>query len=96
MTLVRTVRPEDVVSGTLVIGAEGTNANAQPSILDMAALSVPKVRELPFNFRYFQNLEPEIALPSNFQPERLSVEVRSSKKGVSPVTQTFPWTVDAS
>jgi hypothetical protein len=96
MTLVRSVRPEDVVSGTLVIGAEGTNASGQASSLDMAALSVGKVRELPFNFRYFQNLEPEIALPSNFQPERLSVEVRSSKKGVSPVTQTFPWTVDAS
>jgi hypothetical protein len=96
MTLVRSVRPEDVVSGTLVIGAEGTSANGRASSLDMAALSVPKVRELPFNFRYFQNIEPEIALPSDFQPERLSVEVRSSRKGVSPVTQTFPWTVDAS
>ena len=96
MTLVRSVRPEDVVSGTLVIGAEGKSGTGQASSLDMAALSAGKVRELPFNFRYFQNLEPEIALPSNFQPERLTVEGRSSRKGVSPVTQTFPWTVDAS
>lgn len=95
LTLVRSVRPEDVVSGTLVLGAEGVR-NGQAASLDIAALSGGKLRELPFNFRYFQNLEPEIALPSGFQPERLTVEVRSSRKGVSPVTQTFPWTVDAS
>src|SRR5262245_33391724 len=96
MVLTRSVRPEDVVSGTLVFGAEGKTAAGQPVNLDSDKLSGGKARELPFNFRYFQNLEPEIALPSGFQPERLTVEVRSSKKGVSPVTQTFPWTVDAS
>jgi hypothetical protein len=96
LTLVRSVRPEDVVSGTLVLGAEGSSAAGQAASLDSAALTGGKVREVPFNFRYFQNLEPEIALPSGFQPERLSVELRSSRKGVSPVTQTFPWTVDAS
>ena len=96
MVLVRSVRPEDVVSGTIVIGAEGASAAGQATSLDNGALSGGKTRELPFNFRYFQNLEPEIALPSGFQPERLTVEVRSSRKGVSPVTQTFPWTVDAS
>jgi uncharacterized protein DUF6776 len=95
LTLTRSVRPEDVVNGTLAIGAEGTT-DGKAASLDMGALSNGKTRELPFNFRYFQNLEPEIALPSNFQPERLTVEVRSSRKGVSPVTQTFPWTVDAS
>lgn len=95
MTLVRSVRPEDVVGGTLGLGVEGTQAG-QAASLDIGALTGGKLRELPFNFRYFQNLEPEIALPSNFQPERLTVEVRSSRKGVSPVTQTFPWTVDAS
>lgn len=96
MTLTRSVRPEDVVSGTLVLAAEGASAAGQATSLDSGALTGGKARELPFNFRYFQNLEPEIALPSGFQPERLTVEVRSSRKGVSPVTQTFPWTVDAS
>ena len=43
----------------------------------------------------FQNFDQEIALPSGFQPERLSVEMRSNRKGVSPLTQAFPWTVDA-
>jgi hypothetical protein len=94
MTIVRSVRPEDVVTGTLAIGAEGL-AGGQAASLDLAALTGSKLRELPFNFRYFQNFDQEIALPSGFQPQRLSVEVRSSRKGVSPLTQAFPWNVDA-
>ena len=80
LNLTRSQRPEDVVTGSL----------------DTAALTGGKLKELPFNFRYFQNFEQEIAIPSGFAPERLTVEVRSGKKGVSPVTQTFPWSVDAS
>ena len=95
LNLMRSVRPEDVVTGSLALTAEGAKDN-QPGSLDNAALTGGKVRELPFTFRYFQNFEQEIAIPAGFAPERLTVEVRSGKKGVSPVTQTFPWTVDAS
>jgi hypothetical protein len=95
MTLMRSVRPEDVVTGTLVIGAEGT-ASGQPASADLPKLTGGKLRELPFTFRYFENFDQEIALPAGFQPERLTVEVRSGRKGVSPLTQTFPWNVDAS
>ena len=95
MTLTRSVRPEDVASGTLALSAEGTT-NGQASNLDLGALTGTKLRELPFNFRYFQNVDQAIALPSGFQPERLNVEVRSNRKCVSPLTQTFLWNVDAS
>ena len=89
MTIVRSVRPEDVVTGTLALGAEGVKGGKAAS-LDLAALTGGKLRELPFNFRYFQNFDQEIALPSEFQPERLTVEVRSSRKGVSPADADVP------
>lgn len=95
LNLMRSQRPDDVVKGSLALTAEGAKNN-QPGSLDTAALTGGKLRELPFNFRYFQNFEQEIAIPAGFVPERLTVEVRSSKKGVSPVSQTFPWSVDAS
>jgi hypothetical protein len=94
LNLMRSVRPEDVVTGSLALTAEGAKDN-KPGSLDTAALTGGKLKELPFNFRYFQNFEQEIAIPTGFTPERLTVEVRSGKKGVSPVSQTFPWTVDA-
>lgn len=94
LTLVRSVRPDDVVSGSLVMGAEGLK-NGKAASLDLAALTGGKHRELPFTFRYFQNFDQEITLPAGFQPERLTVEVRSRRRGVSPFTQAFPWNVDA-
>lgn len=94
MNLVRSVRPEDVVTGSLALTAEGSN-DGKARMLDLGALTGGKVRELPFTFRYFQNFEQEIAIPAGFTPERVTVEVRSGKKGISPVTQTFPWNVDA-
>ena len=94
MNVVRSVRPEDVVTGSLAVTAEGARDDKAVA-LDLAALTGGRVRELPFNFRYFQNFEQEIAIPAGFVPERLTIEVRSGKKGISPVTQTFPWAVDA-
>jgi hypothetical protein len=96
MNLVRSVRPDDVVTGSLALTAEGAKQGQAGGMLDMGALTGGKVRELPFTFRYFQNFEQEITMPAGFTPERLTVEVRSGKKGISPVTQTFPWNVDAS
>ncbi len=55
MNLVRTVRPEDVVTGSLALTAEGNKADGQAGMVDLGALTGGKVRELPFNFRYFQN-----------------------------------------
>ena len=95
LNLMRSQRPEGVVAGSLALTAEGARDN-QPGSLDTAALTGGKLKELPFNFRYFRNFEQEIAIPSGFVPERLTVEVRSNKKGVSPVSQTFTWSVDAS
>jgi hypothetical protein len=95
LNLMRSQRPEDVVTGSLALTAEGMKGE-QPGSLDTAALTGGKLKELPYNFRYFQNFEQEIALPAGFTPERLTVEVRSGKKGVSPTSQTFPWSVDAS
>jgi len=95
LNLMRSQRPEDVVTGSLAFTAEGANGE-RPGSLDTGALTGGKLKELPFNFRYFQNFEQEIAIPAGFTPERLTVEVRSGKKGVSPTTQTFPWNVDAS
>jgi hypothetical protein len=62
----------------------------------LAALTAGQQQELPFSFRYYQNLDQDITIPAGVKPERLSVEVRSRRKGVAPVSQSFLWSVDAS
>lgn len=93
VTLVQPGRPESIVAGVLSLVLEGQKA-AVPVKLDLATLTAGRNKDLPYSFRYFESLSPEITVPDGFQPERLSVEVRSSRRGVAPVTQTFIWTVE--
>ncbi len=96
LSLVRSVRPDSVAIGSVALSIDGSSADGKPATLDLPALTPSKQKELPFNFRYFENLDQDVALPAGFQPEKLAVEIRSSKKDVAPASQSFPWTVDAS
>jgi hypothetical protein len=95
LTLVRSVRADDVANGAALLEVEG-EAAGRASNLGLAALTAGAQREIPYSFRYYQNLEQEITIPPGLRPEHLSIEVRSSKKGIAPLSQTFLWNVDAS
>lgn len=95
IALVRAGRPDDVVNGTIRLSVDGNSAGTSKT-LNMSELMPDRQRELPINFRYFENFDQEIALPSGFEAERLTIELRSSRKGVTPLTQTFLWSVDKS
>jgi hypothetical protein len=94
VALVRSVRPDNVAAGTFAMSVDGDSAGT-PGSADLAALTAGKVRELPYNFRYFQNFDQEVMVPAGLKPDHVSIEVRSSHKEIAPVTQTFMWTVDA-
>ena len=96
VALVRTVRPDSVAIGSIALSVDGTSKDGQPQTLDLPALTASKQKDLPFNFRYFENLDQDVALPAGFKPEKMAVEVRSNKKDVAPASQSFPWAVDAS
>ena len=51
-------------------------------------LQKPDAPGQPFSFRYFQQLEGSIALPADFTPQRVRVQLRS---GGSTVDQAFDW-----
>ena len=93
ITLVQPVRSERSVEGTVTARVEGEREGG-PLALDLAALSAGQSSEIPYSFRYFANIDPEVTLPEGFSPERVSVEVRSAKKGVAPVVQSLLWSVE--
>jgi hypothetical protein len=93
IALLRAGKPDDVVNGSLRLSVDGEEGGS-PKTLNMSELMPDKQRELAISFRYFENLDQEIALPSGFEAERLTVELRSTRKGVTPLTQTFLWSVD--
>ena len=95
LNLVQVMRAEKPVNGAVDVRVEGLARDGQPANLALTDMTGGKRLELPFSFRYFQRFDEAIALPAGFRPQRVTVALRSSHKGVAPVTQTFPWTVDA-
>ena len=87
-------RPEESTAGTLAVTVDGERAGAAAS-LGLALLTPDKLRELPYRFRYFTNLEQSVTLPAGFKAERVTIEIRPAQKGPAPYRQTFVWNPDA-
>jgi hypothetical protein len=93
VTLVQPMKPDSVVSGTVILSVDG-EVDGKPGRADFATLSGGKRREIPFTFRYLENIEEEITVPPGMKPEQLLVEVRSNRRGTTPVQQSYVWSVD--
>lgn len=93
VTLVQPMKPDSVVSGVVVLSVDG-EIDGKPGRADFATLSGGKRREIPFTFRYLENIEEEITMPPGMKPEQLIVEVRSNRRGAAPVQQSYVWSVD--
>ena len=82
LSLVQPGNPQNVVSGTVTATLEGARAGR--------ASRYPLL-EVPYSFRYFENLERELMVPAGVLPERLTVEIRPTDKAMRPVVQSVLW-----
>lgn len=82
LSLVQPGNPRNTVSGTVRLFLEGVRSG-RPVRLQIA--------EIPFSFRYFENIERELSAPPGVIPERLTVELRSGGGRAEPVVQSVPW-----
>lgn len=92
IVLVQAARPENVVSGTVALTVEGSE-RGRAVTYNLPRLTPDARAQVPFSFRYFQDLDQEIVLPEGFQPARVNVEVRASGRASSPATQSYTWVV---
>jgi hypothetical protein len=92
LVLVQAVRPDNVVAGTVALTVQGTE-RGKPVTYSLSRLTADGRDQLPFSFRYVQDLDQEIVLPDGFQPARVSVEVRASGRSGAPFNQSFDWAV---
>jgi hypothetical protein len=91
-TLNRTSQADRALTGTLLISVAGSQAGTAGT-LALAALT-GGTAQLPFNFRYYTDIEQPITLPVAFKPDSVTIEVRAARKGMAPYRQTFLWEVD--
>ena len=91
VSLVRAGKTDGMTTGTVTLTVDGQGAGGKAMTLDGQALAGVGAAEVPYDFRYYQELEQPIALPPGFRPEHLTVSIISTHKNVAPLTQTFPW-----
>ena len=91
VSLVRAGKTDGMTAGSVSLRVDGQEPGGKPATLDSQALAAGGAADVPYDFRYFQDLEQSVALPPGFRPEHVTVEVSSTRKDVAPLTQTFPW-----
>jgi hypothetical protein len=91
VSLVRAGKTDGMTTGTVSLTIDGQGPGGKPATLDGAALAAGGPAAVPYDFRYYQELDQAIVLPPGFHPAHLTVQVSSSRKDVAPLTQTFPW-----
>ena len=79
------------VSGTVKLQLEGVRGG-QTATFDIAELVVPEQPyDMAYEFRYFQGLETELALPLGFEPQRVTVEIWPNEARAERINQRFDW-----
>jgi len=91
VSLVRAGKTDGMTTGTVSLTVDGQGAGGKPVTLDGQALAAGGAATMPYDFRYYQELDQAVVLPAGFRPEHLTVQVSSSRKDVAPLTQTFLW-----
>ena len=82
LSLVQPGNPRAMVSGRIKILIEGSR-EGRP--IRVTAL------EMPYNFRYFENIDRELLAPDGVSPERLQIEVEPAGRPGRPVVQSLLW-----
>lgn len=90
LVLAQALRSGRRISGTVELRVAGERGG-ESAVMDLGELTVDGPKQLSFSFRYFQNLEAALRLPSDFAPRSVTVRVRPKGKGTEPVEASFEW-----
>lgn len=87
LVLVQSRQRDSRTSGGLDVEFSGTldGEATRMSLVDLAAGGQT------FDFRYFQDIDLEVALPTGFRPDSAMVVLTPKGRDATPVSASFPW-----
>jgi hypothetical protein len=83
-------RNDRFARGTIEVSIEGAN-KGQPVILKLAEVSNDTKKPMKFGFKYFQNFEGVLTLPTTFQPDSIRVKVNPKTGKIKAIDEQFAW-----
>jgi hypothetical protein len=91
LVLVQAIVHSRKVSGVVKLQLEGTRDGQSASFEAAELVAKGGDYDMSYDFRYFQGLECELALPVGFEPTRVNVEIWPSEARAEKVNQTYEW-----
>ncbi len=90
VSLVRAGKTDGMTTGNVSLTVDGQDAGGKPATLASQALAADGTGDVPYDFRYFQDLEQTVTLPAGFRPEHLTVEGQLHPQGRRPADADIP------
>lgn len=91
LVLVQVRQHDRSVKGEVAVSLDGEQDGVARTYTLAELLPENESSNWPFSFRYFQDFDRQLLIPTGFQPERINIEVKSRTKSVAGVKQSFPW-----
>ena len=92
--LIQLANNENVISGYANVNILGMQDGNEVSFPLRSVSSVESQLDIRLQFRYFQNIEGELAIPDNFVPETVQILAVSQGDNAKTVQKNFVWVVD--
>lgn len=91
LVLVQAITHDRRVSGVVRLDFSGF-MNGEPVVLSLGDLVADDAGgDLAYSFRYFQDLQRELVLPSGFEPQEVLMHIRPREPSGDALEQTFEW-----
>ncbi len=88
LILTQNLKKAAISKGSFTLQVEGSQGGALRTLEWNELVQKPDAAAQPFSFKYFQQIEGSIALPADFLPHRVRVNVRSDQ---GQTEQVVPW-----
>ena len=89
------MRQQDADGDTYLTGHANINVvgtlGEEQVVIPLRDISSQEELDIRLRFRYFQNIEGELALPEGFVPERIQIAAVATEPVAKRVDQDFPW-----
>lgn len=89
-TVSQVINSGSVVKGKIEMSITGLRGG-EITLLNLEQLSEETLSSHKMRFRYFQNIEGKLRIPTDFEPAKIKIEVKPSGKKLAPVDETFEW-----
>lgn len=91
LVLVQVTQHHRRVSGSVRLSVDGARGGEAVSIPFAQLIPEGSDASWAFSFRYFQDFERDLVLPTGFRPDRVNIELMPTGSGNTGIKQSFSW-----